>query len=107
MSSSFCILAFLRHRALLPLSPPQAATGTRHACLRLQLAGAYSPRAREAENYNGLNLKATTRAKGKHLVHHLVLWIGKVTEGVSFRGHSGGGGGKSVDGTLWRSYCTL
>ena len=34
----------------------------------VQLAGAYSPSAREAENYNGQNLKATTRAKGKHLL---------------------------------------
>ena len=31
------------------------------------LAGAPTPKCWEAENYNGSNLKATTRAEGKHL----------------------------------------
>ena len=43
------------------------------------LAGAPTPKCWEAENYNGSNLKATTRAEGKHL--ESIGGPGKLSEG--------------------------
>ena len=49
-----------------------------HACVgTVKLAGA-------SEKYNGSNLKATARAKGKHLVHDLVCGHLREPVGCSF-----------------------
>ena len=45
----------------------RACHGRDRATTRQMLAGAPTPKCWEAENYNGSNLKATTRAEGKHL----------------------------------------